>query len=486
MTHAEGGRGRSRRRRGGLPLKVLLALALLSLTAGCAGTGHPDPRKMTFPEVRLEPPEHRRVELPSGTVLFLLEDHEVPLVNVQVLIRTGSVLEPSGKAGLAEIMGRVLRTGGTRTYPAQLLNETVEGMGAILETSVGREAGRASLSVLSPDLERGLDLLAEVLRYPAFSEEDVERARERKIEEIRRSNDDPDTIAFRELRAAVYGEDPRGRSPTPEGVSSMSRVDLVEFHRRFFHPDRIIVGVSGDFTEENLLLLWEKSFGGWKPAGGPPEAFPLPEESPPPALYLVPRGFPQTTFVLGHLAPALGSPEYYPFTLMNYILGGAGFNSRLTEVIRSNRGLAYSVGSWYRGGVGYGVLTAWCKTAGERFPEALRLMLDVMEEMRLEGVKAEELHWAKEAIINNHIFSIDRTAEVVARRMAHEYNGLPEDFLERYPDRIAAVTKDEVNRAAASYLRPLGAAVVVVGIAGGLEEPFEGFGDVKVVPLREF
>lgn len=469
-----------------MPLKALLGLTLFSLTFGCAGSQYPDPRKMTFPEVRFEPPAHRRVELPSGTILYLLEDHEVPLVNVQVLVRTGSVLEPSEKAGLAEIMGQVLRTGGTRTYQAQLLNETVEGMGAILETSVGREAGRASLSVLSPDLERGLDLLAEVLRYPAFAEEDVGRARERKIEEIRRSNDDPGTIAFRELRKAVYGRDPRGRSPTPEGVSSISRVDLVDFHGRFFHPDRIIAGVSGDFTEEKLLQLWEKSFGGWEPSGESPEAFPLPEKSPPPALTLVPRVFPQATFVLGHLAPALGSPEYFAFTLMNYILGGAGFNSRLTEVIRSNRGLAYSVGSWYRGAVGYGVLTAWCKTAGESVPEALRLMRDIMEEMRREGVTEEELQWAKEAIINNHIFSVDRTAEVVARRMAHEYNGLPEDFLERYPDRIAAVTKDEVNQAAAKYLRPREAAVVVVGIADGFQETFEEFGEVRVVPLREF
>lgn len=199
------------RRRGAAGFSCLFLTAGL-LSSGCGGATLPDPREMTFPEVRLQPPEHRRLELPNGTVLFLLEDHEVPLVNVRILLRTGAVLDPPGQSGLAELTGRVLRTGGTDLFPAPRLNEKIENMGARLETSIGREAGHASLSVLSSDVEEGLGLLAEVLRNPAFPEAEVAKARRKKIEEIRRGNDDPDTIAYRELRAAVYGEDQIGRA----------------------------------------------------------------------------------------------------------------------------------------------------------------------------------------------------------------------------------------------------------------------------------
>lgn len=460
--------------------------AALSILAGCAAATSPHPRTMRFPAVKFDPPEHRRLVQTNGMVLYLLEDHEVPLVNLRVLVRTGAVLDPADKIGLAEMTGRVMRTGGTADHPPGRLNEKLEDMGAILETSVGREAGHASLSVLSSDLEAGVGLLAAVLRTPRFAGEEVARAARRKIEQLRRSNDDPDTIAFRELRAVLYGDDPRGRTPEPEDISALTRDDLAAFHRRYFHPDRIIVGVSGDFEEGAFLRLWEREFGDWDPAGGEPEPLPVPRSTPPPAIYLASRDFPQTTIALAQFAPPLGSPDYFSFLLMNYILGGAGFNSRLTGEIRSNRGLAYSVGSSYRGGIGYGVLTAWCKTGPGTAPEALGLMVDVMDRVRREGVTVEELAWAKESIINSLIFSIDGPAEVVARRMSHEYDGLPPDFLERFPDLIRAVTAADVGRTAAGYLRPESAPVVVVGRNEGQREAFAGFGETVDVPLREY
>ncbi|MFC1657009.1 M16 family metallopeptidase [Candidatus Moduliflexota bacterium] len=460
--------------------------AALSILAGCAATTSPDPRTMSFPAVKFDPPEHRRLVQPNGTVLYLLEDHEVPLVNIQVLVRTGSVLDPVDKPGLAEMTGRVMRTGGTADHRPDRLNEKLEDMGALLETSIGREAGHASLSVLTSDLEEGVGLLAAVLRTPLFAEEEVARAARRKIEQLRRSNDDPDTIAFRELRAVLYGDDPRGRTPEPEDISALIRSDLAAFHRRYFHPDRIIVGVTGDFVEGSFLRLWEREFGDWEPAGGEPGPLPVPRSTPPTAVYLASRDFPQTTIALAQFAPPLGSPDYFSFLLMNYILGGAGFNSRLTGEIRSNRGLAYSVGSSYRGGVGYGVLAAWCKTGPGTAPEALGLMVDVMDRVRREGVTGEELEWAKESIVNSLIFSIDGPAEVLSRRMSHEYDGLPPDFLERYPDLIGAVTAADVGRAAAGYLRPESAPVVVVGRNEGQREAFADFGETVVVPLREY
>ena len=231
---------------------------------------------------------------------------------------------------------------------------------------------------------------------------------------------------------------------------------------------------------------WEGNFGDWEPAPGEPPPVPLPRASPPPAVYLAAKSFPQTTIVLGHLAPSLQSPDYYSFSLLNYILGGAGFNSRLTGEIRSNRGLAYSVGSWYRGGDGYGILTAWCKTGNDTVAAAAPLMLEVMEAVRRGGVTEEELRWAKKAVINNLIFSIDSAAEIVSRRMSHEYQGLPPDYMERFPERIRAVTREEVGRVAGAFLRPREAAVVVVGEPEAVEDAFAGFGPIRKIELREY
>jgi zinc protease len=358
-------------------------------------------------------------------------------------------------------------------------------MGAVLETSIGWESGRVSLSVLSDDVEKGIELLADLLRHPRFEAGEVEKAKNRKIESIRRRGDDPDTVAFLEFRAAVYGDDPRGRKSTVEGVSSVSRDDLVAFHRRNFHPDRLIVGVSGDFEAEEFIALWDSHFGDWPAVGSPADPLPVPRFSPPPEVRLLRKGFPQSTILLGHLAPSADSPDFFAFTLLNYILGGAGFNSRLTGEIRSNRGLAYSVGSWYRGDIGYGVFVAHCKTAPENTAEAVRLMREIIGEVSEEGVTAEELRWAKDAIINKLVFAIDSTAEVVSRKVAYEYDGLPADFLETYPERIEAVGREEILRLAQRVLRPRQAPMVVVGDGPNLAEDLAEFGAVVEVPRED-
>lgn len=464
---------------------VLGLLAALLLAGACLGPGLPDPREMAFPALRISPPLPERVVRENGTVMHLLPDREVPLVDVQIMIRAGSVMDPQDKVGLAGLTGRVLRTGGSRRHSGSSLSETLEGMGAVLETSIGWESGRASLSVLSGDVEKGIELLAELLRYPSFEAGEVERAKNIKIESIRRRGDDPDTIAFLEFRSAVYGDDPRGRKSTVEGVSSIARDDLVAFHHRYFHPDRLIVGVSGDFETEEFIALWDSHFGDWQTVGRPADTFPVPRLSPPPAVRLVRKGFPQSTILLGHLAPSVDSPDFFAFTLLNYVLGGAGFNSRLMGEIRSNRGLAYSVGSWYRGDVGYGVFMAHCKTGPENTAAAVRLMREIIADMREKGVTAEELRWAKDAIVNKLVFAIDSTAEVVSRKISYEYDGLPSNFLETYPERIEAVGREEILRLAQRVLRPRQASMVVVGDGPNLAEDLAEFGTVVEVPLED-
>ncbi|MHB8835736.1 MAG: M16 family metallopeptidase [Candidatus Methylomirabilia bacterium] len=462
---------------------VLVAVFAL---AGCAaGPVATDPRTMRFPTLPLAPPQPKRVVLENGLVLFLLRDPEVPLVTVQALVRTGAVLEPADKVDLAEIAGRVMRTGGTARHTGQQLNERLESLGAGLETGIGRQAGTASLSVLAPDLAVGIELLAEVLRAPVFDPAEVERVKRRKIEEIRRSNDEPDAVAFREFRAAVYGDDPRGRQSTPEMVAALTREDLVEFHARSFFPDRTMLGISGLFEEEQLLALLRRHFGDWRPAGTPAPVFPVPGRPPQAGVFLAAKEVPQATLIMGHLAPPKDSADYFAFSVLDYILGGSGFGSRLTSQIRSDRGLAYSVGSFYRGDVGYGVFGAYCMTKSTSALEAARLMRGIIGRIGAAGVNAAELRRAKDAIVNNLIFSVDGTREVVAQRMGFAYDGFPDDFLERYRDRVEAVSLEDVRAVAVRCLHPEALSLVAVGEEAALKG-FEEFGPVTRIPLRKY
>jgi zinc protease len=464
-----------------LPLFVVLAFA----ACAPAPAALPDPRAMHFATLPLNPPQPKRVVLDNGLVVFLLRDPEVPLVTVQALVRTGAVLEPATKVDLAELTGRAMRTGGTARHSGPELNRLLESVGAVLETGIGRESGSATLSVLSADVPLGVELLAEVLRSPVFDADEVERTRRRRIEEIRRSNDEPDAIAFREFRTAVYGDDPRGRQPTPEMTAAITRQDLVDFHARWFHPDRMILGVSGLFDEERLLVPLRERFGDWPRAAEPPPVFPVPTRGPGAGVFLAAKDVPQATLIMGHLAPPKESPDFYAFSVLNDILGGSGFTSRLMSDIRSNRGLAYSVGSFYRAQVGYGVFGAYCMTKSASAVEAAELMRGIIERLRADGATAAELRRAKDAIVNNLIFAVDGTREVVAQRMGFEYDGLPADFLQRFRDRIEAVGLEDVRSAAARLLHPEAMALVAVGEPAAIEG-LASFGPVTRITLRRY
>jgi zinc protease len=268
-------------------------------------------------------------------------------------------------------------------------------------------------------------------------------------------------------------------------VAAISREDLVAFHARSFFPERTLLGISGQFDEEELLELLRRHFGDWRPSDAPAPRFPVPDRPPQAGVFLAAKALPQSTIIMGHLAPAKDSPDFYAFSVLEHILGGGGFGSRLMSEIRSNRGLAYSVGSFYRGDIGYGVFGAYSMTKSSSTLEVARLMRGIIERVRAEGVSAEELRRAQDAIVNNLIFSVDATAEVVAQRLSFAYDGLPEDFLERYRDRIEAVSLEDVRQTAQRFLRPEALSTVVVGeeaALAGLDE----LGPVTRISLRRY
>lgn len=464
-------------------LVVVVVFATLSW-AGDLAVG--DPRSMTFPPVEFAPPEPSRVVLDNGLVVYLLEDHELPLVNLSAMMRTGGWLEAQDKIGLAALTGSVMRSGGGGGRTAEQVDEELEQFAIELSMSIGRHSGAASLDVLSKDLERGLKIFAGLLRQPAFEAPRVELAKLQAIEGIRRRQDHPGSIVGREFLKQLYGpEHPSARESTIESIKGITRDDLVAFHQRTVHPNGIILGVTGDFKRDEMLALLRATFGDWQKGEIPELNIADAREAGGPSIVrFVNKDTSQTHLRIGHLTIREDDPDYVPLAIANDILGGSSFRSRLFNDVRTKRGLAYSVGS--RLSVGMHDQGVWLMRAETKLPstqEVISRFVANMERMRTELVTDEELAEAKQAYVNSFVFSFASPAAVVGRFVELEYDGLPKDFLQQLRARVIALTKEDILRAAQKHFRPNRLTIVAVGPGEALPKLLSGFGEVKEIKL---
>ena len=227
------------------------------------------PKELTFEPLKFNPPKPDKRVLPNGMTLYLLEDHELPLFNINTLIKTGDIYDTPDQVGLASIFASVMRTGGTVSREPDALNEELESMAASVEIGMNREFGTATLSTLAEDMNKGLEILADILRNPAFRQDKLELRKPQEIEGIRRRNDDPLGVAVRYFSATLYGTDhPFGWYSEIEGIESITVADLKAFHAKYYHPNNIMVSITGDFDTEKLIAQLEKVFGDWAAISG--------------------------------------------------------------------------------------------------------------------------------------------------------------------------------------------------------------------------
>ena len=438
------------------------------------------PEAITGRPLHYQIPQPERVVLDNGMVLYLLEDHEIPLIEVTTLIRTGSVYDPPDRAGLAAITGEVMRTGGTSAMTPQALDEKLAFMDAIITVSMESESGNASLSVLKKEFDPAFDIFSQILLHPIFASDRITIAKEQKISALRQTDDNPQNLAFRKFKKLLYKNNPRGNLPTIGAIKAISREDLITFHKTFLSPDRIILGVSGDFSTPEMIDKIKQKFAGWKPSSQVLPSIPNPQDTAAQPVFYLQKNVPQTTIILGHLAPAKTSPDLYAFEVLNYMLGGGGFSSRLTSEIRSNRGLAYSVGSFYRPDADYGVFGAYCMTKSSTTHKALSLMIDIINKMKDTTLNGD-LEQAKESLINSFVFSYSSSAQIISQQMLREYEHLPPDFIEQFPVRIKAVTLKDLQRVAGSYLHPSTSVILVVGDTKSFDVPLNKWGPIQEV-----
>ncbi len=466
---------------------ALTTLAVASLVSFPAEAQVATVDQLTYPPLpAFSLPKPTRTVLPNGLVVLVMENHELPLVSVTARFRTGSLLEPADKTGLASLTGSQMRGGGTTALAPEELDRYLEGRAASIETGIGDDAGTAGMSVLTQDFSDVLQVFSDVLRKPRFDPARLDVARRGIEAGIARQNDDPNSIAGREFRKLMYGADtPFARQVTYATVQALTRDDLVAWHARYVHPDQTILAVHGDITTAEAIAAVTKVFGGW--ARGPKQTITFPDPRPQSAQGVyeaVKSDVAQSTIRVGHMGTLKSThPDYYAVQVLNEVLSGS-FTSRLFSTVRTEKGLAYSVsgavGSSFTRVAPFAMGTS-TKTATTA--ETIETLVGEAKRIIAEPPTEAEILRAKQSILNSFVFNSATTGQVLGQQVSYEYYGLPSDWLERYRVGIEKVTAADTARVARQYIKPEQFAILVVGPAEGRDKPLSAFGAVNTLDI---
>ncbi len=437
------------------------------------------------PLAPFKPQQPKRIELKNGMVIFLQEDHELPLIDGTARIRGGSVNEPANKAGLVDIYGEVWRTGGTKSQTGDQLDDFLEVRAAKVETGGGPDSTTISFSCLKGDLDDVFKAFVDVLRNPEFRADKIDIAQKEMFDNISRRNDEVGEIAHRETVKLAYGADnPYARVPEYATVAAVTRQDLIDWHGKYIHPNNIILGISGDFDAAAMEARLRAAFDSWPKGPAGPRRNEVKYSPARPAYYQVSKeDVNQSTIHMVALGTTRDNPDYYAISVFNEAFGG-GFSSRLFNDIRTKRGLAYSVG----GGVGTnfghpGVLQVAIGTKSQSTVEAIQAATEDIEDLSKQPITDNEIQHAKDAILNAFVFRLDSPDKILGERMTYEYYGYPPDWLDKYQDEVKKVTAADVNRVATKYMHRDQMAVLVVGNPKEFDKPLSSLGAVKNIDI---
>ena len=408
-------------------------------------------------------PQVTESTLPNGARLFVSEQRNVPMVVVQVMVDAGSRRDPQGEGGLANLTAELL-TEGTSTRDAAAISEAVDNLGASLGAGASMDYGSVSLRVLAKDFDAGLDLLADVLVRPTFPEAEVVRRKEAVLAGIRARRDDPNDVAEKAFQVALFDGEPYGHpvEGTEETLRRIGRADVQAFYRRAYQPGRALVVVVGDVAADDARRRIESALATWTGAGEAPFEYP-PAPEPQARTVRIDKPVTQTSIILGQRGIARDNPDYEALSVMNYMLGGGGFSSRLMASIRTEAGLAYSVGSFFTVNSAPGSFQIIMQTKNATVAEAVTRARREVERIRAEPVRDDELAEAKRYLTGSFALKLDSNTKIAQFIAQAVFFGLGVDYAEVYLQRVNAVTTDDVLRVARQYLHPEQFIEVIVG-----------------------
>ena len=472
--------------------------AAKELAAAKSGTDLPArPEQIEFEPLAFTPPaaaDFRHV-LPDGTVVYLAESHEFPLIDLSISFKGGSSLDTAEIPGLASMTARMLREGGTTNLDPETFDEQLDFLATQASVSAGGTFSSASMNCLKKTFDESLGLFLEMLREPAFNAERLATAKARVVAQLEQRNDDASDILGREWRQLLYGaEHFEGSLPTVSSVEAITPERLAEMHARIFHPGNMIVSVSGDFDSAEMLATLEKTFADWE-RGEQVADPPVPEHVLAPGLYHIPKDIPQGKVAIGMRSITRDDPDAIALDVLNDILGGGGFTSRIMRSVRSNEGLAYSASSRLSPRVDYpGEFRAGFESKNPTVALAIKIIMQQITDVRDELVTEEELETAKQSLIETFPRVFESKPQMLSVFVSDEWTDRPEGYWQSYRERVQAVTREDVQRVAREHLDPEQMAILVVGnweevAAGDLDgratmADFFG-GEVTHLPLRD-
>jgi zinc protease len=407
--------------------------------------------------------EIKKMTLSNGATLLVSEQHQLPMVTVMVEFDAGTRRDPKGKEGLAELTGRCISQG-TKELTAPEFDQKVDFMGSSVGVSAGRDYSTAGMTSLKKYQGETLQLLSGILTEPGLRDADIERKRAEQVAEIKAAEEQPGYTAEVEFTKDLFADSPYGHpgAGSSDSVAKLSNDDVRGFYRDYYKLGGAIIAVAGDVNADDVKASLEKalaSFSGTVAAQNEPAPINV---APGLHVKLIDRNVMQANIIMGSGGVERSNPDFYRLKVMNYILGGGGFSSRLVKVVRSEHGLAYSINSGFEPGKFQGAFTIGLQTKNQSSNEAIDLILQQLREIQEKPVSDAELDGAKKFLIGSFPLGIERQSAIASFMVQIEFYGLGLDYADQYPKLIGSVTKDDVLAVAKKYLHPDSMIVVAV------------------------
>lgn len=417
-----------------------------------------------LPAAMAAPVSVDRWVLGNGLTVLFVERHAIPAVQAHLVIKTGATADPAGRTGLAALTAGLI-TKGTPTRSAVDIAEAMDFIGGSLSSSAAEDFSAVTMTALKKDLPAALSLMSDVVLRPSFPAAEVERMRRETLSGILAGKDNPEAVAEKAFAPLVFGAHPYARPV--EGLEStvptLTREEAVAFHRAYYRPNNAVLVLVGDLTPRDARRAAKTAFGEWERNAIPPTSVPSIPALRERRVELIDKDLTQATVVLGHVGIARMDPDFYAATVMNYILGGGGFASRLMTRIRDNEGLVYGISSGFDAKRFPGAFSVGLQTKTESAPAAVRAVLEEIAKIRSEGVTAAELEGAKSYLAGSFPLRYETNSRLAGLLGMVELYGLGLTYFEDYPKKIRAVTLEDVRRVATQRLDPERYVLVVVG-----------------------
>jgi zinc protease len=439
----------------------------------------------TSDEIKL--PQIQTKVLENGMKVMVIEQHGLPVVAFRLVLRTGAAYDPEGKAGLANLTAGLL-TKGTTTRTAPQIAQEIDFVGGNLGAGVDLDATYATCRVMSKYFDTGLDLLSDIVLNPTFSEDEVKRLKRQTLAGIIQKKDDPNTIMEEKFNQFLFGDHPYARpvNGDDKSVTSITRDGIVEFHKTFYAPNNVVLAVVGDVKAEDVMKKVEAKFGNWQRKSLPEVKFASPPEVKGYQILLVDKpDLTQAYIMLGHLGLAKEHPDEFPARVMNYILGGGGFASRLAGEVRVKKGLAYGVGSQFNLNRDPGAFEVSLSTQVDSALVAIQACLGELKKIRETEISGKELDETKSFYTGYYPLRFETPEQVATQVLDTEIYGTGLDYIKNYRKNIKQVTIAEVLTAAKQHIHPDDLKMVVVANAEKVKAGLEKLGTVKVISFTE-